>query len=257
MDIFMKHDFTIDKITFASLVKAGTASRIHKNRKNHGLAFFPDGELTFLFDDGTELNVSKNTIVYLPKNSNYVVEKQSPSDCYAINFDMPYSMHFSPFKFKVKNTTEYLDAFKTSDKIWTRKKTAYMTKVKSELYNIIYLMQSEYELPYQKIGYNKIKPAVDYISSHYNTQNISISLLANLCDMSPANLRNCFLKEFGVSTLKYINNLKITRAKELLTTDMYSVSEVCYLSGFQDESYFSREFKKATGVSPSKYAYLG
>jgi two-component system response regulator YesN len=40
---------------------------------------------------------------------------------------------------------------------------------------------------------------------------------------------------------------------ELLLTGEYSVSEVAGLAGFNDISYFSREFKRATGVSPSEY----
>ena len=253
MHEFMKHDFVIDKITFACMVKSSTGNAIHRNRKNHGLALFPAGKRVFTFEK-KEMTVSKDTIVYFPKGSNYTIKDIETSDCYAINFDLPTAVPFESFAFKVKNIAEYLDAFKKSDKAWTRKKTGYMSKVKSELYNIIYHMQNEYELPYHGNCYHKIKPAVDYIASHYNSQNISIDFLAKLCDMTPANLRNCFLKEFGVSTLRYINNLKIARAKELLESNLYSVSEVCFLSGFQDESYFSREFKKMTGISPSKYS---
>ena len=54
----------------------------------------------------------------------------------------------------------------------------------------------------------------------------------------------------GVSPLAYINSLKITRAKELLLSGMYTVTEVAFMSGYSDISHFSREFKKSTGVSP-------
>ena len=51
MKRFMKHDFIIKSIELACLVKAGQGSNVHKNRKNHGLAFFPDGERIFYFDN--------------------------------------------------------------------------------------------------------------------------------------------------------------------------------------------------------------
>lgn len=43
----MKHDFTVSQIELAMLVKAGTGSAVHKDRKSHGLAFFCGGERTF------------------------------------------------------------------------------------------------------------------------------------------------------------------------------------------------------------------
>ena len=78
-------------------------------------------------------------------------------------------------------------------------------------------------------------------------------LAAKLCGISETYFRTLFKKVVGVSPLKYINDRKISRAKELISSKMYSIREVAQLAGFHDEAYFSREFKKATGVCPSKY----
>ena len=63
-----------------------------------------------------------------------------------------------------------------------------------------------------------------------------------------------FKKFYGVTPIKYINQLKLKRAKELLYSGMYSVSEAAYHSGFSDLSHFCRFFKKNIGVLPSEYA---
>ena len=47
---------------------------------------------------------------------------------------------------------------------------------------------------------------------------------------------------------------QMQQAKELLDSQFYTVSEICLLSGYNNESYFSREFKKHLGISPSEYA---
>ncbi len=248
---FMKHDFIIDKIELACIVKAGKGSMIHKNRASNGLALFLGGERTFCFDE-KKFKVTKNTIVYFPKGSNYVIKEREASDCYAINFQMPDNVFFEPFAFKIKNLNTYLENFKNSQKIWDKKSTGYFSKVKSELYSIIYNMQSEYLIPYGNSSV--IKPAIDYIHSNYYKENISVVHLASLCDISVVHLRNCFIKNFALSPVKYINFLKLTRAKELLESGMYTVGDACFLSGYNDESYFSREFKKSFKKSPKEYA---
>ena len=72
--------------------------------------------------------------------------------------------------------------------------------------------------------------------------------------MSETYFRRIFSKNFGISPIRFINNLKIDRARELLASGLYTISNVAELSGFHDESYFSREFKKHSGKTPKEYA---
>lgn len=250
MNNFMKHDFTISEITFANIVKAGTNAKVHKNRRSHGLAIFSGGERTFTFDN-KKFKVEGNTIVYFPKGSNYTIKDKIPFDCYAINFEMSDGVCFEPFSFKVKNIGVYLESFKQAQRMQTRKSAGYTSKIKAELYNIIYTMQHEYDLPYS--AYSSIEPAIDYIHANYYKERLSVEHLAGLCGISAVHLRNMFIRKFAMSPVKYINTLKMTRAKELLDSQFYAVREVCYLSGFNDESYFNREFKKAFHLTPGEY----
>lgn len=250
MENFMKHSFTIGQITFANIVKAGTGAMVHKNRKSHGLALFLGGERTFYFDN-KKIKVEGNTIVYFPKGSNYTIKEQASFDCYAINFEMPDAAIFAPFSFKVKNAGAYIESFKQARRHQAQKQTGYDAKIKSELFNIIYNMQSEHQIPYASS--KVIEPAVNYIHQNYYKENISIPHLADLCGISSVYLRNIFTKKYAVSPVKYINDLKMTRAKELLSSQFYTVREVCFLSGYHDESYFSREFKKHFDITPSEY----
>ncbi len=246
----MKHNFTISEITFANIVKAGTGAKIHKNRKSHGLAIFLGGERTFYFDN-KKIKVGGNAIIYFPKGSNYTIKEKIPFDCHAINFEMPDGAIFAPFSFKIKNINSYIESFKQARRHQTQKESGYDSKIKSELYNIIYNMQFEYNIPYA--NFKVIEPAVNYIHSKYYKENISITYLAELCGISTVHLRNTFIKKFAISPIKYINDLKMIRAKELLSSQFYTVGEVCFLSGYNDESYFCREFKKHFNITPSEY----
>lgn len=254
MNEFMNYDFVIDKITVACHLKPGEGAPIHKNRQNHGLAFYPEGKTTFIFDDKLKLVVGAGAIVYLPKGSNYVVNKRCSGDCYAINFDVLGDVSFEPFVFSTKDTASYLQAFNACKNAFQTKQPGYKNLLMKELYGIIYKMQKQYQIPYNNTKKNEtINIAIKYIHSNYCTDTISIEKLADACNISTVYLRKLFASRFGVSPIQYISNLKLTRAKELLESNMYTVSEVCFLSGFSDESYFSRKFKESTGVSPSEY----
>ena len=254
MKDFMKYDFSIEKIVLACFVAAGTGGVIHKNRPSHGLAIHLGGLKDYTFSDGTKLTVKKHDIIYLPKFSNYAVTTKEPGDCYAINFEVSENINFPPFVLSIKNHNDFAGRFKAATKIWELKRNSYILKCKAELYNIIYNMHQEYFAEYfPKNKFDSIKSAVDYIHENYANENISIEALSEMCNITPEYFRKIFKSFHGVSPISYINNLKITRAKELLDSQMYSVKDASILSGFNDISYFSREFKKMTGLSPLSY----
>ena len=84
------------------------------------------------------------------------------------------------------------------------------------------------------------------------SKNITIEDIAELCNMSPSNLKKTFTKYSGVSIIKYFNSLKIEKAQKLLS-EGYTVKETASALGYTDQNYFSVVFKRITGQSPLKY----
>jgi two-component system response regulator YesN len=98
----------------------------------------------------------------------------------------------------------------------------------------------------------EIQIILDYIQEHYKA-NINLNDLAKMAGYSNSYLSAVFKKECGTTISDYINSVRISKAKELLReTEMYSYN-VAKNTGFTDESYFGRIFKKYTGMSPDKY----
>ena len=114
-------------------------------------------------------------------------------------------------------------------------------------------MVDKKQLEQERLLLRGIAYAGKYINKNYTSENISITKISELCSITPEYFRKIFREFFGESPITYINKMKISRAKELISSGMYSISEVCELSGYTDPSHFSREFKKAVGVSPSEY----
>lgn len=110
-------------------------------------------------------------------------------------------------------------------------------------------------LSLKNIAPEKIQPpfnAVYYIK-HHLTQKISVSKLAELEGISESRFYAVFKEKMGCSPIDYVNKLRIDRACNLLTSSPMSVSEIGNNCGFYDNFYFSRIFKKCTGMTPTEY----
>ena len=201
------------------------------------------------------IEICEGDFFYIPKNSGYVLDTEITGDCYIINFDFVEEYEGEEFILSPKNTNEILRHFENAENMWRTRQTGYYEKTLSELYEIIYNIKKSMAPSYvPKSRAAVIEPAMKYIYENYTSENIGISDLASLCGISEQYLRQIFRSVHGVSPLKFINNLKISRAKELIKYGPYSISQVAELSGFSDNSYFCREFKKSTGVSPKEYS---
>lgn len=251
---FFDYDFNVEKVVFACKVLAGTGEPIHKNRPSHGLAINLKGEKIYTFDSGKSFFVKENDIIFLPKNSNYVVKTPKIGDCYAINFEIDENISFEPFVCHIKNQSQITDAFYACEKAFRTKKNGYMFKCKAELYKIIYELVKEHNLGYasdkQK---NKLFPAIEYIHNFYLEKELKIDFLSELCGIKSAYFRRIFIRCYGKSPIKYINDLKLSFAKELLLQKEYSVENIAMLSGFCNVYYFCRFFKKCVGMTPTEF----
>ena len=92
----------------------------------------------------------------------------------------------------------------------------------------------------------------DYLNNHYD-ENISLEQLAESHYITPAYLSFLFKDIFGINFLDYLQNIRLENAKSLLKTGSYKIKTVAEMTGFNDQHYFSRVFKKLTGISPREY----
>ncbi|MDX8045399.1 AraC family transcriptional regulator [Gracilibacillus sp. S3-1-1] len=91
-----------------------------------------------------------------------------------------------------------------------------------------------------------------YIFSHIYEE-ITHDELSAAVNLSPSYLSVLFKKEVGISVSEYIQRTKIDEAKKLLTYTEKPLSEICSFLHFTDQSYFTKVFKKVTGVTPKQF----
>ncbi|MEG1687074.1 MAG: AraC family transcriptional regulator [Angelakisella sp.] len=95
--------------------------------------------------------------------------------------------------------------------------------------------------------------AVDFISGNYS-RNISVEDIAQSAGISRSGLYRTFMKNLGISPVRYLTQFRIRQACTLLRRSDLSVEAVACSVGFYDALYFSRVFKAQMGSSPRKYS---
>lgn len=97
-----------------------------------------------------------------------------------------------------------------------------------------------------------IKSILKYINNNFNNR-INLTSTANFAHLNPQYLSRYFKQKTGTTFTKYITNLRIEKAKKLLTTTDKSITQVALEVGYLDVAYFSKVFLKSEKLSPYKF----
>ena len=94
--------------------------------------------------------------------------------------------------------------------------------------------------------------AVHYINRNY-TNKITLEEVASVVYFSPTYFSKIFKEEMKMNFNAYVNKLRIDFSKKLLLADNSSIANIAAAIGYEDQSYFTKVFKKQTGVSPGQF----
>ena len=155
--------------------------------------------------------------------------------------------------FRPKNPQSFGSKFEAMYKSWCEKEAGYMHECLSIFYSLLYSIADEIGNGSDAYCNPKIKDAVRYMRFNYTDQDISIKEIAAKSFVSDSYFRRIFKQDFGISPIKYILNMRIEMAKKLIGLGNMSIKEIAYATGFTDCKYFSTEFKRLVGISPSEY----
>lgn len=98
----------------------------------------------------------------------------------------------------------------------------------------------------------KVDGILNYLNSNYMNK-ISSNQLEELYEVNFDYINRVFSERTGHTIFQYLNSIRINHAKELISTTNLNFNEIAYLTGIEDQYYFSKIFKKYCGLTPTQY----
>lgn len=209
-----------------------------------GLSFCIDGKITYTHR-GIAYVSDRNHAIILPKGASYRLFGSEGGRFPLVNFQCQNLCLDAPLVIPLRNPEVYLKDYEMLENaLLLQHATA---KAMSILYDMFHRLSNE------QTGNTILLPALQYLENHFADPELSNPLLAQKCGISEVYFRQQFGKRFGVSPKQYIIDLRLRKAKQLLSNTDLSVERVGEACGFPNPYHFSRTFKNATGLTPSAY----
>ena len=120
---------------------------------------------------------------------------------------------------------------------------------KGSLYDILDKINSSQGLSNND---SSLARCIRYMEDNLSNPNLDTQTLCDVAFISPSSLGRSFTKHFGISPKHYLIKLRMEMALKLLSKNELSIKEIAFATGFEDEKYFTRAFKKKYGYPPSQ-----
>ena len=202
--------------------------------------------------EDTSLTILEKELLLIPPGPRhtYACAAEGNPAISCLHFSAPGIPDGRPVRFDVRDDFVIHDLFRRCADEFVRQEKYYdrvMDRMLGEIWIRLYRsrLQAPERYPVQ------VRKARDYIRSRSN-QPLTRSMIARTAGVTPEYLNYLFRRYCDDTPLQYLTRIRMNRAKALLLSAR-NVSQTAYAVGYEDPLYFSRVFKKNTGVSPTEY----
>ena len=215
------------------------------NRICYGMSFCTEGQITYRHN-GKEYVSDNGCVVILPQGGSYTLHGDRAGIFPVINFTCTGKFTDEFLLIPSKSTDRFMNDFETIKRLILFPENR--AKILSVFYGMIDALISS------GAPSVAVDDAIRYMKRNYKTQGITGELVAKVCGISEVYLRKLFVKQLNTTPMRYLSEIRLQRAKQLLSEGILKISSVSEECGFQSAYNFSRFFKEKTGLSPSEYA---
>lgn len=216
------------------------------NRECFGLVLCIEGEAAYTMNGKTYISNKRNALI-LPKGGTYTRYGVTEGLFAIVNFQAKELPDTDILPFPVQNPQECIDDFEKLKKLFFRQ-NGHM-RAYSAFYRLlekVFAASMPKETP--------LDPILQYMEENLSNPYISNTTLAKQMGISEIYFRKLFAAHYHTTPRQYILELRIQKAKQLLTDTLLSVTEISEACGFSSVYHFCQTFKKRTGMTPRQYA---
>lgn len=225
---------------------SSTKGRFEKinNRKSYGLSFCIDGQITYTHN-GIEYISDKEHAVILPQKQNYTLYGDKKGIFPVINFQCMDILCDTIIVLPIQNNKSFIKDYEQIKTLFLFNQNR--AKIISIFYDMLHRLSS-----YGITG-NTLSPALKYIEKNYQNPNLTNARLAQECKISEIYFRKLFTEQFKITPKQFIIDVRIQKAKQLLSEGSLKINAVSNECGFSNPYHFCRTFKEKTGMTPTEY----
>ena len=229
---------------------------IRRNRGCWAIAVKLAGR-TVYYSEGKEFVSDPDHIVLLPQGATYKNVFEEFGECFMVEFEANYASDLPPSitSYPVSRKHDFVNKAINIERLWTFKKPAYELFCVSGLYDLLAkLYETELSGYYSSSKYKVIEPAIKYLEENYANPDLSSDDMARVSGISSVYFRKIFSTVFGQSPMRYLQSIRMEKAKDMLSGDYTPITNIAESVGFKSIYHFSKIFKKVTGYTPTEYA---
>ncbi len=231
---------------------------IHKERFLYANEFiFVIEGIVHIKSDSIQYDIAKNEFLIIPTFSTISGAKPSESACsfYSVGFEGNIDVLNKKERQKQRLNGNIVFIYELMKKM----RTKYNPELRENVELDTLFLTLAYAL--QEAGENNIETGfpmqkmLDYIHDHVNSP-IDMADLCNEFNYSPDYIAKLFRQAYGITVKKYVNQVKMAAAKQLLTTSHLTIEQVGNAVGFDNVLLFYKYFRYHENVTPSEYRKL-
>ncbi len=233
-------------------IKAEPDERMHWHI-NPEFLYFLEGEAVVRSDE-TESYVKSGEIAIISSNRLHTIDATTPSCRYICLIpDIEYCGGIADYPFKCSDQAA-TDIFKRLTAEYENKDKYYKIAIKGYIAAlascIARTQKNDEDQPKTSNKLTFVKAAVEYMYRHFS-ESITIDDICNEIGLSKYYLCHIFKEAMGVSILNHLNYIRCRKARTMLRSGKYNVSETAFECGFRNLSYFSKTYNGIIGHLPT------
>ena len=217
-----------------------------ENRKWYGLSFCREGEILYT-QNGKQTRSDRDCAVILPQGGCYELYGSKAGHFPLINFTCAACEIQEFIRIPLRNPAAYWREFEALRELMLLGKK-HRLRAMCKFYEILHRLAQESDMEKDALA-----PIVAYLEQHYADPALSNAILAEQGRISEVYMRQLFRERLGTSPKQYVQELRMQKAKQLLSEGDAPVGEIAAACGFTAIYHFCRTFKEATGRAPTDY----